>query len=281
MKNKRRASFLPPFVGEGQDWGVKRSSCFVWRRQAPSFTLIALLAGGQAKSCSAGRRPIRAAFTLIELLVVIAIISILAALLLPALKNARDRAKAAMCTNNLKQIMLIYTMYADDNDGQVVWHQPWSGNIFYNWDQALAPYGNLKVPYIGDTFKTSPLFQCPSDPRMDLGYGMNLHLPYNQNQINVKLNDIKRPAEFMAATDIYFFGDHYLHNASWIYASVYCPGADTVGGDQSLIGYAIGKRHNGGSNVAFIDGHAQWMSFIVLTSGANWERMWGHPDPRL
>lgn len=97
-----------------------------------------------------------AAFTLIELLVVIAIISILAALLMPTLRRAREQANSVACLSNLRQIYTGFALYANDNDGDVPYIQYW-------W-QKLGPYLGASKTYPGAA--NGPryeIFRCPSE----------------------------------------------------------------------------------------------------------------------
>jgi prepilin-type N-terminal cleavage/methylation domain-containing protein len=113
----------------------------------------------------------KGAFTLIELLVVIAIIAILAALLLPALSQAKEKAKAAQCMNNLKQIGLACTMYAQDNNDTYFnlggGEMPNYGQWTLNPDSTVLltpdnPYAYWALGYLEYFAKNRALFHCPS-----------------------------------------------------------------------------------------------------------------------
>ncbi len=129
------------------------------------FTLIELLA---APGAARGAKRSVSVFTLIELLVVIAIISILAALLLPALKKARDVAHAAVCINQLKQIALAKSSYTSDFGDWRPFQYYVAGVAQLNWfrfysggnTNASGPYANLPE-YIS---KKSSMYLCPSYP---------------------------------------------------------------------------------------------------------------------
>jgi prepilin-type N-terminal cleavage/methylation domain-containing protein len=99
-----------------------------------------------------------AGFTLIELLVVIAVIAILAAILFPVFAQAREKARQAVCTSNVKQIGLALAMYTQDYDELMPTQLPQiapinGGNI------DRMPYDMQLMPYI----KNDHVFACPSD----------------------------------------------------------------------------------------------------------------------
>ncbi|MCM8525606.1 MAG: type II secretion system GspH family protein [Lentisphaeraceae bacterium] len=114
-------------------------------------------------------------FTLIELLVVVAIIGILASLLMPALSQAREKAKEAVCSSQLKQVGYAMYLYAEDNADTIVQGWTHSGDTVWQADVHV---------YMSDSgsYWDSPVWWCPLAEKLGAGrrhYGINIYTRYN------------------------------------------------------------------------------------------------------
>jgi type II secretory pathway pseudopilin PulG len=138
---------------------------------------------------------------LIELLVVIAIIAILAGMLLPALKNAKETAKSAVCLSNLKQLHYGISMYANDWNDYVPQQPPWLTSGC--WDEQIADYVHYKWGVaISRTLWGPPIFHCPAGKiyktytlGSSRGYGMNVYPAMNYSGHNGRIS--KFPSQWL------------------------------------------------------------------------------------
>jgi prepilin-type N-terminal cleavage/methylation domain-containing protein/prepilin-type processing-associated H-X9-DG protein len=230
-----------------------------------------------------GARP---GFTLIELLVVIAIIAILAAMLLPALSRAKEKAQRMQCVNSLKQFGIAAQMYAGDFKNRVPSDYPSQGVM---WANLLAPYiGGKQFTYTSLAtieadfdryFASYDFFRCsavksPTNNIKPLHYIVNtLDIPKNmanwtsftEEQTEHDLGGIKRPVDVVYITEINEDKAKIGQMNNYTAMNVFNPGTTTFnatgGANSSPFGprmmHAQEKRHSGNVNLAFFDSHVE------------------------
>ncbi len=209
----------------------------------------------------------RRGFTLIELLVVIAIIAILAAILFPAFAKARESARRASCSSNLKQIGIGMIQYTQEYDEHYPFNQI---NGVGNWAQVIQPY-----------VKSTDLFRCPSNPDSGITMPGGMPLPAPQIPVSYGYN--------------FMFGDPAWATISGLsLATVQEPARKIMVGERTN-GSGPGSKaepgmywddwngqqwfadgfagHLGSSNYLFADGHVK--SLHPDATVANNYSMWG------
>lgn len=195
-------------------------------------------------------------FTLIELLVVVAIIAILAAILFPVFARAKEAAKRTTCLSNLRQFGLAWTMYAGDADERAVPSYFAHGNVAWDFRFDTADR-SAALGLIGPYTKSDALARCPSwtgknGGRPYTGYAYNASYVGGDEDSGIptaSTGQIENPVGLALFADA-GYGANPVKPHNFLRAP-----SDTL--------YLAGKvhfRHNGGTNVAYADGHAKGTS---------------------
>lgn len=208
-----------------------------------------MIRGGHSRARIAGR----SALTLIELLVVVGILSILAGLLLPSFRNARDTSKRVQCMNNLRQVGLATQMLANDHGGYI------DGSPDHLADPADEDQTiNAVAHYLrGDRLTAQGKGGCPGMDARDTDdwpFGWNLEFASSIGYMGAtprhSLNEVRYPARIFLVADNWFC----------LYTSNNHPDWTLTGYSTFGDGTRTYERHRmKGLNYYFVDGHGQWL----------------------